>query len=116
NRPVSIAVIAAIAVVSSAHVGSPDVFFDGAAGPYKIHVRVSPPTVIPGVASVFVRTADTDVDSIAIRPVYWRAGVHGAPPGEAMIGVAGERGLYSGKVWLMSRGASSIYIDLSGAR
>jgi hypothetical protein len=116
NRLGSIAVVAAIAVVSSAHIGSPDVFFDGNAGPYKVHVRVSPPTVVPGVAWVFVRTSETDLDSIFIRPVYWRAGAQGAPPGEAMTRAVGEAGVYSGKVWLMSRGASSIYVDVRGAR
>jgi uncharacterized membrane protein YidH (DUF202 family) len=112
----SIAVVAAIAVVSSAHIGSPDVFYDGNAGPYKLHVRVSPPTVVPGVAWVYVRTAETDLDSIFIRPVFWRAGVQGAPPGEAMTRVAGESGLYAGKLWLMSRGPSSVYVDVTGAR
>src|SRR5205814_3734734 len=54
----SIAVVVAIAVVSSAHIGSPDVFFDGNAGPYKVNVRITPPTVVPGVAWVYVRAAD----------------------------------------------------------
>lgn len=116
SRIGSIAVVVAIAVVSSAHIGSPDVFYDGAAGPYKLHVRVSPPTVVPGVAWVYVRTAETDLDSIFIRPVYWRAGVQGAPPGEALTPVPGEKGLYSGKLWLMSRGSSSVYVDVVGAR
>jgi hypothetical protein len=112
----TIAVVAAIAVVSSAHVGSPEVFYDGSAGPYLLHVRVSPPTVVPGVAWVYVRTAETDLDSIVIRPVFWRAGVQGAPAGEAMTRVVGESGLYAGKLWLMSRGSSSVYIDVTGAR
>lgn len=112
----SIAVVAAIAIVSSAHIGSPDVFYDGTAGPYKVHVRVTPPNVVPGVAWVYVRTAEPDVDSVWIRPVFWRAGVRGAPPGEPMTRVAGETGLYSGKIWLMSRGASSVYVDVKGAR
>jgi hypothetical protein len=111
-----IAVVLAIAVVSSAHVGSPDVFFDGNAGPYALHVRVAPPSVVPGVAWVFVRTVDPDIKSILIRPVYWRAGAQGAPPGDSLTAVAGEHGLYSGKIWMMSRGAYSVYVDVNGAR
>jgi hypothetical protein len=116
NRLRAIAIVLAIAVVSSAHVGSPDVFFDGTAGPYVVHIRVAPPTVVPGVAWVFVRTADTDIKSILIRPVYWRAGAHGAPPGDSLAPVVGEKGLYSGKIWMMSRGAYSVYVDVNGAR
>src|SRR5437764_754554 len=116
KRVASIASVLAIAVVSSAHVGSPDVFFDGNAGPYAVHIRVAPPTVVPGVAWVFVRIPDTDIKSILIRPVYWRAGAQGAPPGDSLAPVAGEHGLYSGKIWMMSRGAYSVYVDVNGAR
>src|SRR6266567_553986 len=111
NRIRSIAVVVVIAAVSSAHIGSPDVFYDGNAGPYGVHVRIAPPTVIPGIAWVFVRTADADIKSILIRPVYWRAGVQGAPAGDSLGPVAGERGLYSGKIWMMSHGAYSMYVD-----
>jgi len=104
------------AIVSSAHIGSPDVFYDGTAGPYRVHVRVSPPTVVPGVAPVFVRTSETDIDSISIQPVYWRAGAQGAPTGEMMTAVAGQRGSYSGKLWLMARGSYSVYVSVFGAR
>jgi hypothetical protein len=30
--------------------GSPDVFFEGQAGPYKLLVTIRPPQVVPGVA------------------------------------------------------------------
>src|SRR5687767_12910412 len=48
--------VAVLAVLVSAHVGSPDVFFAGKAGPYDIHVVVRPPQVVPGIARVTVRT------------------------------------------------------------
>ena len=38
-----------------AHVGSPDVFFEGAAGPYGVHVVIVPAEVIPGLAEISVR-------------------------------------------------------------
>ena len=112
----SLLIVAAIAVVSSAHVGSPDVFFDGDAGPYKLHIRVAPPNVVPGVAWIFVRTAESDIQRITVRPVFWRAGLTGAPPGDSLTPVPGERELYAGKLWLMSRGAYSVYVDVAGAR
>ena len=41
--------------VAVAHIGSPDVYFEGKAGPYSVRVVVRVPPVIPGVAEVEVR-------------------------------------------------------------
>src|SRR4051812_5253840 len=108
----------AIALVSSAHIGSRDTFFQGNAGPYRLNVRVFPPNVVPGIAWVYVRTAETDIDSVAVRPVYWKAGEKGAPPAERapLDTIRGEKGLYTQKTWLMSRGSYSIAVDVFGKR
>ena len=39
-----------------AHVGSPDIFFEGSAGPYKLLVTIRPPQVIPGIAEIEIRS------------------------------------------------------------
>jgi hypothetical protein len=106
----------AIAIATSAHIGSPDTFFQGAAGPYKLNVRVFPPGVVPGIAWVYVRTPEADVDSVTVRPVYWKAGVKGAPPPERADTVSGEKGLFAQKMWLMSRGSYAIAVDIHGKR
>jgi hypothetical protein len=106
----------AIALVCSAHIGSPDTFFQGKAGPYQVNVRVFPPNVVPGVAWVYVRSPETDIDSIAVRPVYWKAGAKGAPPAERAAAVEGEQGMYAQKVWLMSHGSYAIAVDVFGRR
>src|SRR2546426_7508602 len=41
--------------VASAHVGSPDTYFEGAAGPYPVRVIVRTPGVVPGLAQITVR-------------------------------------------------------------
>jgi hypothetical protein len=41
---------------AAAHVGSPDIYADGNAGPYRVFVTIRPPLVIPGVAEIEVRT------------------------------------------------------------
>ena len=46
-----------LAVPAAAHVGNPDVFYEGDAGPYHLFVSVIVPPVIPGVAEVKVRSA-----------------------------------------------------------
>ena len=44
----SCAAVVVLAVASMAHVGSPDTFFAGKAGPYDVRVSVRLPGVIPG--------------------------------------------------------------------
>jgi hypothetical protein len=53
-----------LAVTLSGHVGSPDVFFQGKAGPYPLLVAIRPPNVIPGVARIEVRALSNDVREI----------------------------------------------------
>jgi hypothetical protein len=58
-----------IAAPAVAHVGSPDVFFEGDAGPYRLYVTVRPPPAIPGIAEVEVRSATPNISSLAIFPM-----------------------------------------------
>jgi hypothetical protein len=87
--------LAVVALVTSAHVGSPNVLFDGQAGPYAV---------------------GSDVQRVEIRPVFWRAGVRGAPEADIAERVAGEPFLYTGQLWLMQRGAYSVYVRVVGAK
>ena len=48
-----------------AHVGSPDVFYEGDAGPYHLFATVIVPQVIPGVAEVEIRAQSDDVRNIS---------------------------------------------------
>ena len=57
------------ATSARAHVGSPDVYAEGQAGPYKLFVVVRPPQVIPGVADIEARAEAAGVDDIMITPV-----------------------------------------------
>ena len=109
--------LAGIALVTSAHVGSPDVFFQGKAGSYDIRVVVRPPEVVPGVARVTVR-APAEVQRVTIRPVYWRAGSKGAPSADETSRLDGESsgGTFVGSLWLMAHGAYSVDVTVDGAR
>jgi hypothetical protein len=100
----------------TAHVGSPNVVFDGEAGPYAVRVVVRPPMVVPGRAEVIVEMAKSDTARVNIRPVFWRAGVAGAPSGDDAPRVAGSANVYAGQIWLMSRGSYSVYVTVTGAR
>src|SRR5262245_8623808 len=110
------ALLIGLFAVTTAHVGSPNVVFDGTAGPYGVRVIVRPPMVVPGLAEVIVRVSSDEVTRVGIRPVFWRAGVKGSPSPDDITRVAGQTRLYSGHLWLMSRGAYSVYVNVDGAR
>jgi hypothetical protein len=103
-------------MLTASHIGSPNVLFDGNAGPYPVRVIVRPPEVVPGLAEVIVRLNATDAQRVSIRPVFWRAGVRGAPSGDALTRVPGEAQVYSGHLWLMAYGSYSVYVTVDGPR
>ena len=59
----------AVAAGGTAHVNSPDVYYDGYAGPYHLLVTLRPPAVVPGVAQVQIRSVSNDVNEIKILPL-----------------------------------------------
>lgn len=104
-------------MATSAHVGSPDVFSAGKAGPYELRVVVRPPAVIPGRARVTVRIVDgaAGVTRVDVVPVFWRTGSRGAPAGDTLVRVPGPEAIYDGQVWLMTRGAWTLGVRVHGA-
>ena len=67
-RRLLLLVVASVAI-SNAHVGSPDIFLEGKAGPYSLFVTIRPPVVIPGVAEVEIRTSAKDISEVRIVPM-----------------------------------------------
>jgi hypothetical protein len=97
-----------------AHVGSPDVALEGAAGPYRLLVSVKPPDVIPGTAQVTVFLLNGGPVTVTAQPIYFYSGRTGAPSADALQPVPGQPGQYKGIVWLMTDGSSSILLHISG--
>src|SRR5437764_15468856 len=56
-------------LAASAHVGSPDIYYDSYAGQYHLLVTIRPPAVIPGIAEIQVRSESNDVAQIEILPL-----------------------------------------------
>ena len=98
----------------SAHVGSPDAWFQGAAGPYQVVVQVIPAGVVPGVATVRVRVAGEGVTSVGIQTTKYDA-TGGTPPAEPAVRDPRDRGLYSGKLWIMTPGSNSVIVHVAGS-
>jgi hypothetical protein len=102
---------------ASAHVGSPDVFFQGNAGPYPLLVTIRPPDVIPGVARIEVRSLAPGVDRIELTPTPM-TGVAATHPPVADVAqrAPGDPRFFEGALWLMSVGSWEVHIRASGAK
>jgi hypothetical protein len=100
--------------LSRAHVGSPNVFFDGDAGPYPVRVIVRPPEVIPGLAEVTVRVKQGTAQRVTLQPMDWRSGAKGAPPADVASPVPGSRDLWSAQLLLMLPTSYSVEVRVAG--
>ena len=98
-----------------AHVGSPNVFFEGMAGPYPVRIVVRPPGVIPGLADISVRVNTNWVRSVTVLPIRWNSGREGAPRPDEAKPVRGETNLFSAGLWFMKHGAQSVEVEVIGA-
>jgi len=105
------------APMAHAHVGSPDIYAEGQAGPYKLFVVVRPPLVIPGVADVEVRSEGAGLESVAITPVPLTGEASKHPPvPEAMVESKDDRAFFTGHLWMMATGSWQIRLMAHGSQ
>jgi hypothetical protein len=97
-----------------AHVGSPDILFEGKAGPYSLLVSIQPPDVVPGIARISVRAESGDLTRVTVQPIYFRTGGDGAPRPDEAERVHGDPRFFDGKLWLMEFGSSSVRVHAEG--
>jgi hypothetical protein len=110
-------VLAACALPLSAHVGSPDVFLEGNAGPYKLFVTVRVPQVIPGVAEIEIRSESSDLTDIRIAPMQLTGPGSQYPPApEAAARSKDDPQFFQGNLWLMEFGSLQVRIQADGAQ
>jgi hypothetical protein len=111
--------VLSLAVPAHAHVGNKDVFEQVDAGPYKLFVTIRTPTVIPGVATVEVRAADSPaarVSSIRITPIplIGEASLH-PPTADPMRASADDPAFFMGSLWLMAPGSWQVRLEVEGS-
>jgi hypothetical protein len=98
-----------------AHVGSKDVFETVNAGPYKLYVTIRMPTVIPGVATVEVRSSGANVSGIHITPlpITGEASKH-PPTSDPMARSAADPAFFTGSLWMMAPGSWEVRFEIAG--
>src|ERR1700722_10827913 len=113
----ALSILVCSAAPLGAHVGSPDVFFEGVAGPYHLFVTVRVPQVIPGVAEIQVRAESKDVRSIQVVPLRLTGqGSNVAPIPDLAQKSKDDPQFFTGSLWLMESGALQVRILADGDR
>jgi hypothetical protein len=103
------------AISAYAHVGSPDVYAEGQAGPYRLSVVIRPPLVIPGVAEIDVRAETPHVDNITITPVPLTGEAAKHPPvPDTMEKPSRDDQFFIGHLWIMAAGSWQVRFVVSG--
>src|SRR5271156_1630178 len=112
----SLAVLLLIAPVW-AHVGNPDVYFQGAAGPYHLIITIRTPEMIPGTADVEILSATPGISKITVVPLYIVGpGAKYPPVGDLLAQSIEDPQYFSGKIWLMESGSWQVRVQVEGAQ
>ena len=115
SRAARIAALAGVVLFVSAHIGSPDTYFEGPAGPYRIRVIVRTPGVVPGLAQITVRLLDgARARTVAVLPVYWNPRTAAPPPPDTARVVSGDSSVYDAALWLMTGGSYGVKVTVTG--
>lgn len=105
------------APVCLGHVGSPDVYYEGMAGPYRLFVTVRTPQMIPGIAQIEARALDGSVSEIRIAPLrVIGEGSESAPPADRMERSAADPQFFTGQLWLMESGSWQVRMEVFGGQ
>lgn len=106
-------------LVCAAHVGSPDTWFEGNAGPYRVLVHVKSPGVIPAIADIAVRVYGSaeEPERLSVTAGVNKFDAAGTPPPpENAVPVQDDPELYAVSLWVMSGGSNSVTINVAGAK
>jgi hypothetical protein len=113
NRAFQLICLLLLPLAALAHVNSPDVYFAGDAGPYHLLVTLRPPQVVPGVAQVQVRAVANDVNEVKVLPLRM-IGENKAPVADTAARALDDPQLFTGTLWIMTRGSWKIHIEVKG--
>lgn len=107
--------LALFACIAWAHVGSPDIFLEGNAGPYPLFVTIRPPLVIPGVAEVEIRTKTPGIRRVRVVPTpIGGPGAKFAPTPDVAQPSKDDPQFYTGSLWMMTSGSWQVKAIVDG--
>lgn len=107
------AFVTAIILICSAHIGSPDAWYSGRAGPYAIQVQVKAPTVVPGIAKISVVVQGEGVRQVTASVNKFDA-TAAAPPPDVALRDERNPELFTTDLWVMSGGSNAVTVTVSG--
>ncbi|MCU1292705.1 MAG: hypothetical protein JWP08_1555 [Bryobacterales bacterium] len=103
------------AFAANAHVGSPDIYLQAQAGPYKLFITVRPPTVIPGVAELEIRSETPGVRELRAVPLPMSGpGAQFAPVPDTLTVSAQDPQFFTGTLWMMASGSWEVKVSATG--
>jgi hypothetical protein len=110
----AMAALWSLPATAHAHVGSPDVFFEGAAGPHRLLVTVRPPDAVPGVAEISVRAPT--LERLTMVPMHAvGVGAKLAPRPDVATRDPVDPHTFVGHLWLMDAGSWQVRLHAEGA-
>jgi len=113
----AVVVVLLASQAAGAHVGSPDVFVEAEAGPYRAFITVRPPSVIPGVAEVEVLVPGAAIDAVRIVPTpLTGTAARFAPTPDDATPAADDPRRFTGHLWMMTAGAWQVRVTITGDR
>jgi len=106
-----------LAATGYGHVGSPDAFFEGDAGPYHLFVTIRKPLAVPGIAQIELRSRTGDIREIKIALASAeRFDDKLLPVPDLAEPSRTDPQFFSCPIWLMEWGPLVAVVRLDGAR
>jgi hypothetical protein len=104
-----------LALLAQAHVGSPDIYLDGQAGPYQLFVTIRPPVVIPGIAELEIRAQSANVREIRAVPVPFTPDAAKFAPVPDKLKISPQDSqFFTGSLWIMTPGSWQVRLTVEG--
>jgi hypothetical protein len=114
---VAFALVVLAGGAARAHVGGQDVYYEGAAGPYRLLVTIRPPDAVPGVAEVEARAEDGALARMRMVPMpLTGAGARFAPLPDVVPPAGEDPRFYRAHLWMMTAGSWQVRFLCDGPR
>jgi hypothetical protein len=109
--------VTSLATTLAAHVGSPDVYYEGQAGPYRLLVAIRTPPVVPGVADIEIRALDDTPREVRVVPLRLTGpGAVFAPVADLARRSRDDERFFTASLWMMVTGAWQVRVTVDGDR